>query len=310
MENKYDVIILGAGPAGLTAGIYLARSRVKTLILDNGTSGGQMNLSHMIANYPGFPEISGHDLGMAMRNQAKSFGCDIITQADIHSMDIDSSLKTFEVDDEGTFTSDAVIIATGGKPRTLGLESETRFKGLGISYCATCDGDFFTDKEIAVIGGGNSALEEAVELTRYASKVTVIHEFDHFQAFPWAVEEAKKNPRISFLMEQTIREFRGDESLNSVVSSNKRTGEETVLDVSGVFLFIGYVPNTEFLKNIVELNDYGEIVTDESLKTSVDGVYAAGDCRAKRYRQITTAVSDGTVAALSATKYIMDLNRN
>ncbi|MBU1219008.1 FAD-dependent oxidoreductase [Myxococcota bacterium] len=303
MEN-FDVIVLGAGAAGLTAGIYLSRSRMKTLILDTGVVGGQINLTHKVANYPGTGEISGRDLALNMKDQAREFGCKIISQADIIKMDLNSDIKTFEVDDEGIFSSKAVIIATGGKPRELGLESEKKFKGTGISWCATCDGDFFTGKDIAVIGGGNSALEEAVELTKYANHVTIIHEFDHFQAYPWAVEEARNNNKISFLMEQTVTGFTGDEKLSGVRSTHKITGEETVTPVEGTFIFIGYIPNTEAFHGASFLNDRGEIITDESMSTNVPGLFAAGDVRQKRYRQITTAVSDGTIAALSSINYI------
>jgi len=209
-----------------------------------------------------------------------------------------------EVEYEGTFTSDAVIIATGGIPRTLGIDSEEKFKGKGISYCATCDGDFFSGKEIVAIGGGNSALEEAVSLSQYASKITIIHEFDHFQAQPWAVKEAKDNPKIEFLMNQLVQRFEGSQALEKVVSTDKETGMVNTIEVSGCFIFIGYVPNTQNLEGIVALNDRKEIITDDLLATSVPGVFAAGDSRVKRYRQITTAVSDGTVAALSAIEYL------
>lgn len=309
METRYDAIVIGAGPAGLTAAIYLARARQKTLVVDSGTVGGQMNLTHEVANYPGVPTASGAAIVRTMRNQATSFGARVLGQADILGVAFDGPEKVVEVDDEGRFTAPVVVLAPGGTPRTLGLESEQRFKGRGISYCATCDGDFFTDKPIAVIGGGNSALEEAVSLTKYASSVTIIHEFDHFQAHAWAVDEARKNPKIRFLLEQTVTDFLGDEKLSGVVSVHKRTGETTVTPVEGAFLFIGYVPTTAWLEGKVELTPRGEIVADESLRTSVPGVFAAGDARAKRYRQITTAVADGTIAALAATEYLSARDR-
>lgn len=309
MDTHFDAIVMGAGPAGLTAAIYLARARLKTLVIDNGTIGGQMNLTHEVANYPGILNASGAAIVKTMRTQATSFGAQFIGQADILEFDLSGTEKTVTIDDEGTFTAPVVILTPGGLPRTLGLESEARFKGKGISYCATCDGDFFTDKDIAVIGGGNSALEEAVSLTKYARSVKIIHEFDHFQAHEWAIAEAKKNPKVSFLLEQKVTGFNGDESLEGVVSVNKRTGETTVTPVTGTFLFIGYVPNTAWLKDRVGLNERGEIITDESLQTNVAGVFAAGDARVKRYRQITTAVADGTVAALAAADYINSLTR-
>lgn len=307
MDTRYDVIVIGAGAAGLTAGIYLARARMKTLIVDQGTVGGQMILTYQVANYPGVPDAPGPEIVATMRRQAESFGCRILAQADITGLDLEGPVKSVTVDDEGTFTAPAVILATGGVPRTLGLPSEAAFKGRGISYCATCDGDFFEGKDIVVIGGGNSALEEAVSLTKYASSVTVVHEFDHFQAQPWAVEEARANPRIRFLMNQAVVDFAGDESLREVVVADKRTGVATRIQAEGAFLFIGYTPNTASFKGVVDLNERGEILTDETLRTSLPGVYAAGDARAKRYRQITTAVADGTIAALSAVEWVASM---
>ncbi len=304
MNTHYDAIVIGAGAAGLTAAIYLARARLKTLVVDSGTAGGQMNLTHEVANYPGVPTLSGAGLAQVMRNQAKAFGATILAHSDILDFDLTGPEKSVNIDDEGLFDAPLVILAPGGLPRTLGLESETRFKGKGISYCATCDGDFFADKEIVVIGGGNSALEEAVSLTKYASKVTIIHEFDHFQGHAWAIAEAQNHPKISFLLNQRVTEFVGDESLTGVVSVDKTTGTTTVTPAQGAFLFIGYVPNTSWLSGRIPLNERGEILTDESLSTSVPGVYAAGDARVKRYRQITTAVADGTVAALAATEFL------
>jgi len=307
MTTHYDAIVLGAGPAGLTAGIYLARARVNTLLIDEGIPGGQMILSYAVANYPGVLETSGAQIARTMVRQAKSFGAKVLSQAHITRVDLISVPKVIETDDEGTFTADAVIIATGGVPRTLGVPSETIYKGKGISYCATCDGDFFTGKEIVAVGGGNSALEEAVSLSKFASKVTVVHELDHFQAQPWAVAEAKANPKIEFLMSRNILAFNGDEQLRSVLVSDKKTGEKTEIPAAGCFVFIGYKPNTEWLKGIVTLNERGEIKTNDALAASVPGVFAAGDNREKRYRQITTSVSDGTIAALSAVEYLRKL---
>ncbi len=303
-SDSYDVIVVGAGPAGLTAGIYLARAKMRTLILNEGTVGGQTVLTHEIANYPGIESISGYQLATAMKNQAKKFGCTIRANINVTRLDLAGDIKSVEVNGKERFTAPAVILATGGRSRTLGVPGEEKFKGKGISYCATCDGDFFQDRDIIVVGGGNSALEEAVSLTKYARSVTVVHQFDQFQAFAHAIEEAKRNPKISFVMESTIAEFNGSDSLEMVKIKNLVTGEVTERKIDGVFVFIGYVPNTEKLDGILDLNKAGEIVISALLETSLPGVFAAGDSIAKRYRQITTAVADGTVAALTAMEYL------
>ena len=304
MENYFDVIVVGGGPAGLTAGIYLSRAKMKTLILNEGTAGGQMVLTHEIANYPGVENINGYQLSSIMRKQAQAFGCTVRANVKITSMDISNEEKIIEINGKETFRARAVILATGGKSRTIGAPGEDKFKGMGISYCATCDGDFFQDKNIIVVGGGNSALEEAVSLTKYASSVTVVHQFDHFQAFESAIEEAKSNPKISFIMESEIQEFRGEQSLQSVIIKNIRTGELNEKDIDGAFILIGYVPSTEKVKGLVELNNRNEIITDENMATNLPGVFAAGDSRQKKYRQVTTAVSDGTIAALASIEYL------
>jgi thioredoxin reductase (NADPH) len=310
VNNHYDAIVIGAGPAGLTAGIYLSRAKVKTLILSEGTVGGQMVLTHEIANYPGVESISGYQLANIMKKQAKSFGCDIKANISISNVELEGEVKRVTLDDGKIFTADIIVITSGGRSRTLGVRGEDRFKGQGISYCATCDGDFFTGKEIVVVGGGNSALEEAVSLTKYATKVTIVHQFDHFQAFEHAIEEARNNPKISFRMESAITSFYGDANLNGVTIKNLTTGEEENFPTDGTFIFIGYVPNTEFLKGKVDLNQWGEIMVKADMSTSIPGVFAAGDGVAKRYRQVTTAVGDGTVAALAASNYVHELKVN
>lgn len=305
--NHYDAIVIGAGPAGLTAGIYLSRARMKTLIINEGVAGGQMVLTHEIANYPGVESISGYQLSNIMKKQAQSFGCDIMTNVSVSNLGLDGELKSLELTDGATFTSHAIILAPGGRSRTLGVTGEDDFKGRGISYCATCDGDFFTDKEIIVVGGGNSALEEAVSLTKYASKVTIVHQFDHFQAFDHAVEEAGNNPKINFIMESTVVAFYGNEKLESVDIKNLKSGKTMNFKTDGAFIFIGYVPNTGFIKDKIDLNQWGEIVVKNDMSTSIEGVYAAGDSTAKRFRQVTTAVSDGTIAALASANYLNEL---
>jgi len=306
-NNHYDAIVIGAGPAGLTAGIYLSRARLRTLILNEGTVGGQMVLTHEIANYPGVESISGYQLSNIMKKQAKAFGCNIIANIAIVKIEFGGEVKSVKLSDGRNFTAESIILTPGGRSRTLGVPGEENFKGKGISYCATCDGDFFTDKEIVVVGGGNSALEEAVSLTKYARKVTVVHQFDHFQAFEFAVEEARNHPKINFMMESTITAFYGSENLEGVDIKNLNTGETTYFKTDGVFVFIGYIPNTDFIKGRIELNNWGEIVVKQDMSTNVDGVFAAGDSTAKRYRQVTTAVGDGTVAALAASNYLHEM---
>jgi len=301
--DSYDTLIIGAGPAGLTAGIYLSRARQRVLILDSGSGGGQVTLTHAVANYPGMGETFGYKLASEMKKQAVGFGCEILTNQKILSFELGGEEKIVKTG-KGDYSGKTLIIAAGGKPRTLGLESEKKFQGTGISYCATCDGDFFTGEDIIVVGGGNSALEEAVSLTQYAKSVTIVHQFDHFQGYPHAVKAAEENPKIKFMMESFVDEFLGDETLTGVRVRDKNTGGITELSVTGAFILIGYVPGTEPFSGFVDLNNRGEIITDEGMATNIKGVFAAGDIRAKKFRQITTAVSDGTVAALNAMEFM------
>jgi len=305
MENNlYDSIIIGAGPAGLTAGIYLSRAKMKVLILDSGIAGGQMILSHEIANYPGFDNISGYILSTNMKKQAKKFGCEIKTNVRISEYNLDADTKYIILSNGKTFSAKTVIIATGGRSRKIGAIGEESFAGKGISYCATCDGDFFQDREIIVVGGGNSALEEAVSLTKYAKKVTIVHQFDNWQAFDFAIDEMEKNPKINYILNSKITEFKGELSLTSVLIENVKTGEVNEMKIDGVFIFIGYVPNTENVKNQIKLSNRGEIIVNADYETNLKGVFAAGDNIVKKYRQITTAVADGTNAALNAIEFI------
>ncbi len=303
-RQEFDAIIVGAGPAGLTAGMYLARAKRQALIVNEGSVGGQMVLTHEIANYPGVESVTGYQLASIMRGQAKKFGCEIKSNVTVTGLELSGDLKSVEVNGKERYVAPAIIIAAGGKSRMLGVPGEVELRGKGISYCATCDGDFFQDKDIVVVGGGNSALEEAVSLTKFARTVTIIHQFDNFQAFPHAVEEARRNPKIRFIMESTIHEFIGGESLERVKVKHLVSGDVTEMPIDGAFVFVGYVPNTGMLADKVHLNEAGEIVVTNLLETSVEGVFAAGDAIQKRYRQITTAVADGTVAALTAIEFL------
>ena len=304
MDEIFDVIIIGAGAAGLTAGIYTSRAKLSTLILNEGAIGGQMVLTEEIANYPGVAATKGYMLANTMKEQAKSFGCKIKSNIKISKYQFDTQVKEVELADGRKFKAKAVILTPGGRPRSLNIEGEAEYKGKGISYCATCDGDFFTGREVVVVGGGNSALEEAVALTQYATKVTIVHQFDHFQAFEHAIQEAKNNPKIEFIMESELRGFYGNGKLEKVTIEHLTTGKLSELKTDGTFIFVGYQPNTESLKELVQLNDRNEIIVDSAMKTSVEGVFAAGDCINKRYRQITTPVAEGTIAALSAAEYL------
>ncbi len=304
MEEIFDVMILGAGAAGLTAGIYSSRAKLNTLILNEGAIGGQMILTNEIANYPGVETTNGFVVANTMKKQAKDFGCKIKSNVKIVEYKLEGSVKSVKLEDGRNFQAKTIILAPGGKPRPLNIPGEDDFKGTGISYCATCDGEFFTGKELIVVGGGNSALEEAVTLTNFATKVTIVHQFAQFQAFEHAVQEAKKNDKISFIMESELRGFYGNGALQKVTIEHLPTGKINEKTVDGVFIFVGYLPNTDSFKNIIRLNDRNEIVVDSDLKTNISGVFAAGDCIAKKYRQVTTAVAEGTIAALSAAEYL------
>jgi thioredoxin reductase (NADPH) len=277
---------------------------MSTLILNEGAVGGQMVLTEEIANYPGVESVKGYELANTMKNQAKNFGCKIKSNIKISKYKFEGDVKEIELTDGRSFKGKSIILTPGGRPRSLNLEGEEEYKGKGISYCATCDGDFFNGKEVVVVGGGNSALEEAVALTKYATKVTIVHQFDHFQAFEHAIQEAKKNPKIEFIMESELRGFYGNGQLENVVIEHLPTGKKTELKTDGTFIFVGYQPNTESLVDLVQLNNRNEIVVDGEMKTSIKGVFAAGDCINKRYRQVTTAVAEGTIAALSVSEYL------
>jgi thioredoxin reductase (NADPH) len=239
-----------------------------------------------------------------MKNQAKQFGCKIKSNLKIKFYQLEGEIKHFVLEDGREFHSRSVILTPGGRPRPLNIPGEEQFKGSGISYCATCDGEFFTGKKVIVVGGGNSALEEAVSLTTHAEKVTIVHQFDHFQAFQHAVDQAQMNSKIEFVMESELRSFSGNGVLQEVSMEHLPSGETTLKKIDGVFIFAGYIPNTSDLKGIVQLNERNEIMVDEDMKTSLPGVFAAGDCIQKKYRQVTTAVADGTIASLSVAEFL------
>jgi thioredoxin reductase (NADPH) len=305
MNTRYDLIIVGAGPAGLAAAIYAARARLRTLVVDESVAGGQVKTTHKVSNYPGFPEdIKGTDLAKAFATQAERFGATIRRAIEITAHDFTGPVKSLELDEEETVEAPAVIVATGARPRDLGIPGESKFKGRGISYCATCDGAYFEGKDIHVIGGGNSAVEESLFLTQFARSVTIIHQFDHFQAEAATTEEALHNPKIKVIWDSEPRAFTGESGLQALTIEDVKTKVRTELKTDGVFVFIGYVPRTDLVKGLVPLNKWGYVETAEDMSTPVPGVYVAGDLRSKTFRQITTAVADGTIAALAAQKYV------
>ncbi len=306
--EQFDVMIIGAGAAGLTAGIYSSRSKLSTVILNQGAIGGQMTLTNEVANYPGVPTTTGYALATTMKSQAKSFGCKIKSNVKIADYQLTGTDKVVTLDDGRVFSAKTVILAPGGRPRSLNLPGEDQFRGKGISFCATCDGEFFTDKELIVVGGGNSALEEAVELTKHASKVTIVHQLDHFQAFEHAIQEAEKNPKIDFIMESALRSFEGKEKLEKVSVEHIPSGKVSEKNIDGIFTFIGYMPSTEPFDGLIKLNERKEIIVDPDMRTNIPGVFAAGDSIVKKYRQVSTAVADGTIAALSAADYLNGRN--
>ncbi|MGB9768419.1 thioredoxin-disulfide reductase [Dictyoglomus sp.] len=307
IEEVQDVIILGGGPAGLTAGIYTGRNLWRTLIIEKGILGGNAALTEKIDNYPGFPEgITGEELVKRMETQAKKFGSKIL-ESDVLSLKIDGNWKIVETS-QGTFRAPTLIIATGTRPRKLEVPGEEDFIGKGVSYCAVCDGAFFIGKKVAVIGGGDSAVEEAIYLTKFAEEVTIIHRRDTLRAEKITQQRAFSNPKIKFLWSHVVKAIEGEKKVERLVLEDLKTGETKIFPVDGVFIYVGLIPNTELFKGILNLDPNGFIITDEKMHTSMPGIYAAGDVRSKILRQIVTAVADGAIAGMAASKFLEELN--
>ena len=304
-KTKYDVIIIGAGPAGYTAGIYSARARHDTLILSGILPGGQLVNTTDVENYPGFDDgILGPDLMIVMRKQTERMGAKII---DAEVTNVDFQTKPFKVSTASTeYQANAVIIGTGANPRKLGLEGEQTFAGKGVSYCATCDGPFFRNLELVVAGGGDSAMEEATFLTKFASKIHLVHRRKELRASKVMQERAFDNPKIEFHFESVIEEIGGNEKVQKVVLKNTQSNEKSTLEVGGVFVAIGHEPNTKLFAGQVELDDQGYIVLKNRTETSVPGVFAAGDVHDHRYRQAVTAAGYGCMASIDVDKYFSE----
>lgn len=304
MADVYDVIIIGGGPAGLTAGIYCSRARFKALMIEKMVPGGQVMTAFMIENYPGFPEgIQGPDLMEKFIEQGKKFGLET-DSGTVERIAIEGDLKVIHLEDR-ILKSRAVIIASGAAPVKLNVPGEELYTGRGVSYCATCDGAFFRNQEVAVIGGGNSALSEAFFLTRFASRVHIVHRRDKLRADAIVQEEAHANPKISFIWDTVVDAVDGDEAgMTKLKLKNVKSGATSELPVQGVFIYVGMHPNTEFLKGFIELTPDGYVVADEEGKTSMPGIFAAGDVRKKELRQIATAVGDGATVSYALEKYL------
>ncbi|MDI3518493.1 MAG: thioredoxin reductase [Caldanaerobacter sp.] len=304
----YDLIILGGGPAGLTAGLYAARSRLKTVLIEKTYLGGQIVNTYQLENYPGYEEITGADLVAKMEAQVRKHGLEIVLE-DVESLDITGEVKRVKTANNKTYEAKAIILAMGATPRKLGVPNEDRFIGAGISFCATCDGAFYRDAVVAVIGGGNTAVEDALYLTKFAKKVYIIHRRDQLRATKIEQEKAFANEKIEFIWNTVVVDVEGEYGVERIRLKNVKTGEESTLNVDGVFVAIGYDPNTELVKGIVELDEYGYIITDDDMKTNIPGVFAAGDIRHKLLRQVITAAGDGATAAYAAEKYIESLKK-
>lgn len=299
----YDVVIIGGGPAGLTAGIYAARANLKSLLIERGMTGGLAATTEFIENYPGFSEgIGGPELMTRMEAQARRFGLQFMN-SHVDSLHIEGTTFMIKTDDD-TIQSRTVILATGAQPQLLNVKGEQTFYGRGVSYCATCDGAFFKNKRVAVVGGGDAAVEEAMFLTKFASQVFIVHRRDQLRATKIVQDRAMQNPRIEFIWHSVVEEIIGDSTVIGVRIKDVRTGEIRELPVDGVFIYIGYRPNSHLVRELVELDERGYVLTDANMKTSYPGLFAAGDVRQKSLRQVVTAVADGAIAAVSAEKYL------
>jgi len=303
MSKEYDIIIIGGGPAGLSAGIYASRARLRTLLIEKGMFGGLIANAELVENYPGFPEgISGFDIGERMSQQASKFGLETLS-AEVTGVDLLKDIKIINTT-EGDFSTRAVIIASGAERKRLGVPGEDIFINRGVSYCATCDGALFRDRVVAVVGGGDSAVEEALFLTRFASKVIIIHRRNQLRASKMAQERALSNKKIDPMWDTVVEEIKGDSKVSQLVVRNVKSGATAQIVADGVFVYVGQTPNTGFLKGQLPLDKEGYIITDDRMGTLIKGVYATGDIRKNSSRQVITAAGDGATAAISAEKFL------
>ncbi len=308
MNNvTYDVIIIGGGAAGLTAGIYTSREGLNTVLLERWLCGGLTAETTLVENYPGFPEgVNGRDLTEKFKEQAQKFGTQIIEYSGVTKVEPLEKKVRIKTDSEEYYTR-SLIIASGSVPKKLNVPGEDEFYGKGVSYCATCDGPLYRDKDVAVIGCGDSGLQEGESLLTYVRSATFIEFLPHMNAEEILQQRLQKSEKTNFLLNHMLTSINGDTKVNSIAIKNRQTNEEKKLEVSGIFIYVGFLPNSKFLEGVVELDDLGHIVTNEEMKTSVPGIYAAGDVRSKRVRQIDTACGEGTIAAISVRNYIKEL---
>ncbi len=304
--NMYDLLIVGAGPAGLTAALYAGRSRLKTLVLEKIGVGGKILMTEVIENFPGFVDgIHTADLIKRMEGQIRKLGVNIALE---EVLEIDCKLKSVKTN-AATHLADAIIIATGAHPRKLGVPGEDKLTGRGVSYCATCDGPLYRDKFVVIVGGGNAMAEEALYLTRFAKSVNIIHRRDQLRASPILQEKLKENKKINFTLSSVITEIIGSGKVEAMKIKDLNTSQEKIIPCDGIFIYVGFIPDTVFLKDKLKLDEAGFIITGQDLATSQEGIFACGDCRSKTLYQVITACGDGAVAADSAYKYLANKSR-
>jgi len=304
IQDEYDVVILGAGPAGLTAAMYASRDNLKVLVLEKQFPGGYVAITEWVENYPGFDGIMGADLSEKFYQHAVKFGA-IVRNGNCVSIEEDGKYKLIKIENRETpVKAKTVVIGFGCEPKKLEVQGENKFFGRGVSFCATCDGSFYKDKVVAVIGGGESAIEEGAYLTKFASKVYIIHRRDEFRASKIAQERAEKNEKIEFILDTVVDSVNGEAKVEGLTLKNVKTEEKSELEIDGLFIFVGQIANTELVQDIVKRDEWGFVVADETTVTSKPGIFVAGDVRSKEIRQITTAVADGTNAAKYLEKYI------
>lgn len=305
VERSYDVIIIGGGPAGLSAGLYAARARLSTLLIEKGIFGGQIANAERVENYPGFLDsISGHELAQLMQRQAVKYGLETIA-AEVLGIELLERGKVIRTT-ESEYLARAVILAGGAEPNTLGVPGEEKFLGKGVSYCAICDGPFFRERVVAVVGGGESAVEEGILLTRFASKVILIHRRNQLRASRLLQERAFTNKKMEFLWDTVVKEIMGDDKVKRLRVHNVKTGQRKTLEVSAVFIYVGQHPGTDYLRGLLSLDGEGYIATNEEMETEIPGIFAAGDIRKNSSRQVITAAGDGATAALSAERFLSE----